>query len=153
MSFQPKEEKDAERKLIIYFANKFGAKIIKLQEDNDDGKTDGIIEHNNKRINVEARRKGFPNHKGRGCFFKDGWKTECLVNDGGIFINESTIRNHKNKGFVYVVEIKGSKPKFSIITKSKIDELLSQPYRETKSTNSGAMQSTKTVPLDWFKEC
>lgn len=152
MSFQPKEEKDAERELIANFAIKIGAKVVKLQEDEDNGKTDGIIEHDGKEISVEARRKGFPNHSGKTLSFIDGWKTRFLVNDGGIFLNESTIKNHKDKGFVYLVEIKGFKPRACAIDVLRINELLNQPIRRMRSTNSGSIQSVKTIPLDWFKE-
>jgi hypothetical protein len=48
--------------------------------------------------------------------------------------------------------IKGCKPRACIIGPSRVKELLQQPYREQKSTNSGNMQSVKIVPLDWFKE-
>ena len=150
MSFQPKEEKDAERQLITNFATKIGAKVIKLQEDNDDGKTDGVIEYDGKEINVEARRKGYPNHSGKAFFFKDGWKNKLLVNGGGIFLNELTIKHHQDKGFVYIVEIRGAKPKAAVINAAKVTELLKQPRRTMKSTNTGVMQSVKTVPLDWF---
>lgn len=152
MSFQPKEEKDAERQLITYFSEKISGKIIKLQDDDDNGKTDGIVEYDGKEISVEARRKGFPNHSGKTLSFVDGWKTRFLVNDGGIFINESTVRNHKDKGFVYLVEIKGSKPRACVIDELRISELLNQPNRRMRSTNSGSVQSVKTVPLNWFKE-
>lgn len=152
MSFQPKEEKDAERQLIENFAAKIGATVIKLQGYNDDGKTDGVIEYSGKEKSVEARRKGYPNHGGKSCNFGQGWKTRFLVNDGGIFLNESTINDHKNKGFFFVVEIKGYKPRSCFINASKVDELLRQPYRNSKSTNSHVMQSVKTVPLDWFVE-
>lgn len=151
MSWQPKAEKDAERELIIAFANTIGAKIIKLQGDSDDGGTDGIVEHNGRLLSVEARRKGFPNHDNvTSRFFVEGWKSKVLTD--GIFLNERTIQNHKNKGFIFVVEIKGFGFKAAIITAERVEELLSQPYRSSKSTNSSAVQSVKTVPLDWFKE-
>ena len=152
MSFQPKEEKDAERQLITNWAVIKGARVIKLQGDNDDGKTDGVVEYNGEETSVEARRKGYPNHSGKACLFSEGWETKFLVNDGGIFLNESTIKNHRNKGFIYIVEIKGFKPRFCFISPSRIDELLSQPYRKMKSTNSGVLQSVKAVPLHWFEE-
>ena len=152
MSFQPKEEKDAERQLITDFAAKIKAKVIKLQGDSDDGGTDGVIEYKGKEISVEARRKGYPNHRGKAFFFNEGWETRCLVNDGGIFLNELTIKNYKDKIFIFVVEINGFKPRSAVITASKVDELLNQPHREMKSTNTGIMQSVKTVPLDWFIE-
>jgi len=152
MPFQPKEEKDAERQLITNFAAKIGGRVISLQEDDDNGKTDGIIEHDSGPINVEARRKGYPNHRGKILSFIEGWKTSFLVNDGGIFLNELTIRNYQNIGFVYLVEIRGFHPRAAIIYKTRVDELLNQPNRMMRSTNSGAMQSVKTVPLDWFKE-
>jgi hypothetical protein len=153
MSFQPIEEKNAERDLIKDFAIKTKRTVVKLQEDNDDGGTDGIVEYNGEKISVEARRKGFPNHRGwSSSAFKDGWESRCLVNDGGIFLNESTIKNYKNKSFIFIVEIKGFKPKHCIIDPPMVDELLKQPHRAMKSTNSGVMQSVKTVPLSWFKE-
>jgi hypothetical protein len=151
MSFQPKEEKDAEKLLIERFAVKIGAEPIKLQDYDDDGKTDGIIQLiSGKTISVEARRKGFENHSGRACLFRDGWNTRFLVNDGGIFLNEMTIRNYRNKGFVFIVEIRGSSPRACIVDEKKVEILLNQPNRKMKSTNSGVMQSVKTVPLDWF---
>jgi hypothetical protein len=142
------QEKFAEKQLIKHFANKFKAKIVKLQGDVDDGKTDGIIEYNNIEINVEARCKGYPNHKGYVTPFKEGWDTKCLTN--GIFLNESTIRNHKQ--FIFIVKIKGFKPRCCLISPSKINKLLQQPYEESKSTNTGKMQSVKKIPLNWFKE-
>src|ERR1035441_4093844 len=99
MAFQPLTEKQAERQLIRDLATKIGATIVKLQEDDDDGKTDGIIEYNGKQYNVEARCKGYPNHRGYVCSFKDGWKTNFLAN--GIFLNELTLKNHKNCDFIY----------------------------------------------------
>jgi hypothetical protein len=154
--FQPQGEKEAERSLIIDFAKKteakFGCKvnIIKLQGDNDDGKVDGIIEYNGKKVNIEVRRKGYPNHKGKVCFFKNGWETEFLIRDGGIFINELTIKNHKDKGFVFIVDINGHPPRMCNLSVSRIKKLLRQPLKKIKSTNSGVLQSVKVVPLKWF---
>lgn len=155
MGWQPSSEKEAERQLIKDWVERKGGKVIKLQDDNDDGKTDGIIEFNGKLLNVEARRKGYPNHKGKVCLFKNGWETEFLLRDGGIFLNERTIKNNKDNGFLFIVDIKGpngSESRSCIINKSRIEELLNQPYREQKSTNSGNMQSVKIVPLDWFEQ-
>jgi hypothetical protein len=148
--WQPIEEKKCERELIRNYACKIDAKIIKLQEDNDDQETDGIIEKNGTQIKVEARRKGYPNHRGRACSFKDGWKTCFLLN--GIFLNERTLSNHKDKGFDFIVEIKGFKPRVAILTPYMVDDLLRQPYQSQKSTNSGVIQSVKSVPLNWFIE-
>lgn len=151
MAWQPREEKDAERQLITTFANKINAKVIKLQGDSDDGGTDGVIDYGGKQINVEARRKGFPNHSGKASYlFREGWASKCLAE--GIFLNEMTIEHYKDKGFIFIVEIKGYKLRGCVVTASKVDELLNQPHREMKSTNSGVMQSVKTVPLHWFKE-
>jgi len=150
--FQPIEEKVAERELINSFAKKINAKVLKLQEDVDDSKTDGIIEHNGKKISVEARRKGYPNHSGHTLSFKNGWKTKFLVSGGGIFLNELTIKNHKDEGFIFLVDIKGFAPKACFINTSRINQLLMQPHRTMKSTNSKVLQSVKTVPLYWFKE-
>jgi hypothetical protein len=150
------EEQEEERQLIIGFVEKnkyapHNSEIIKLQEGNDDGKADGIIKYDGKREPVEARRKGYPNHKGYvSSFLEKGWDSPCLVD--GIFLNESTIRNHKDEGFIFIVKIKGSKPRFCDITPLMIEELLKQPERFMKSTNSGSKQSVKTVPLNWFKE-
>ena len=150
MAFQPIEEKIAERRLITDFAEKIKAKVVKLQEDDDDGETDGFIEYEGKPKRVEARRKGYPNHRGRTFFFSKGWETNFLINDGGIFLNELTIRKSKDKGFIFVVDIMGDK-RAAVINSSRVDELLKQPRREMKSTNSGVMQSVKTLPLAWFK--
>jgi hypothetical protein len=149
-AWQPIEEKNAERELIKNYAAKTNGKVIKLQDDNDDGKTDGTVEWDAEQRNVEARRKGYPNHRGKVCFFKDGWDTTFLAD--GIILNERTIRNHKDKGFDFVVEIKGFKPRVTQITSSMVDELLKQPYQTMESTNSGAVQSVKKVPLGWFQE-
>jgi len=154
MLFQPIEEKIAERGLIENYASKTNAKVIKLQKDQDNGDTDGIIERNGKEICVEARRKGFPNHSGwTSDKFKEGWDSSCLRS--GIYINERTIRNYTDKGFEYAVEIngfKGSKTRAATIDSTMIDTLLKQPRNMVKSTNSCNYQSVKTVPLEWFKE-
>jgi hypothetical protein len=157
MSFQPKSEKEAEWQLIIEFVERgrFGGnkvELIWLQNEEDNGKTDGIIKYKDKFIPVEARRKGFPNHSGKVCSFREGWKTGFLIRDGGIFLNERTIRNYIGKTFIFIVEINGFKPRACIINASRVDELLKQPYREQSNTNSHVIQSVKTVPLDWFKE-
>ncbi len=152
MAFQPYEEKEAERQLIIKFSNKFNGKVIKLQNDNDDKKTDGIVELNGIKYNVEARRKGYPNHNGKAYHFQDGWENKLLKKDGGIFINERTIRNYKNSSFIYIVDIEGANPRAAFINRSRVEELLKQPIRKQKSTNSGVKQSVKVVPLSWF-EC
>jgi hypothetical protein len=152
MSFQPKEEKEAERQLIRDFAKVTNSKVIKLQGDNDDGGTDGVIKYNGKEKNVEARRKGYPNHSGKVLFFEKGWNSRFL--GSGIFLNELTIKKYKDKGegFIFLVDIKGFKPRCCIINNSRVDELLRQPYQSMRSTNSHVKQSVKTVPLDWFKE-
>lgn len=157
MAFQPHYEKEAERQLIISFvaavkSKGYKCEIIKLQEDNDDGKEDGIIEINGKQVNVEVRRKGYPNHKGKTYNFKNGWENDLLLKDGGIFLNELTLNRYKNDNFIYIVDINGFKPRCTYITPLIVNKLLKQPYREQKSTNSGVMQSVKTVPLEWFKE-
>lgn len=164
MAFQPQAEKEAERELIkrlvasLNSQNTFGggeAKILRLQGDDDDGKVDGVIEISlydpTRRIElgVEARRKGYPNHRGEVCRFSQGWKTPFLKN--GIYLNEITIRNHQEKGFLYVVDIKGAETKFAFIKPELVGELLSQPYKPSISTNSGVTQSVKSVPLEWFK--
>lgn len=154
MLFQPIEEKIAERSLIENYASKTNAKVIKLQEDQDNGETDGIIERDGKEVCVEARRKGFANHSGKvSSKFNEGWDSRCLKS--GIYINERTIRNYIDKGFEYAVEInsyKGSKTKAATIDSTMIDTLLKQPRNMVQSTNSGQFQSVKTVPLEWFKE-
>lgn len=136
--FQPYEEKEAERQLIIGFVDKIKfrgkeCKVVKLQSDNDDGKTDGVIELCGKEINVEARRKGYPNHSGKAYFFRDGWQNKLLLNDGGIFLNELTINQYKNSSFIYLVDIKGFKPRACFVTKERVEELLKQPHREQKA--------------------
>jgi len=148
--WQPIAEKQAERELIEIYAYKINAKVIKLQEDFDDGGVDGIIEINGEERRVEARRKGFPSHKGKVRTFPEGWKTGFL--SSGVMINEKTIRNHQDKGFDFVVEIKGCKPRVASISPLQIKELLKQPYRTQPSFNSGTPQSIKTVPLKWFVE-
>lgn len=150
MAWQPIEEKIAERELIKNYAAKTNGKVIRLQDDNDDGKTDGTVEWDGEQRSVEARRKGYPNHRGKACYFRDGWDTKFLT--GGIFLNERTIKSHQDKGFDFVVEIKRFKPRVAQITPSMVAELLKQPFQTMESTNSGAIQSVKTVPLDWFRE-
>jgi hypothetical protein len=155
MSWQPQEEKDAERRLIREFVDRrSNTRIVSLQDDDDDGGTDGVIEREGGGLfAVEARRKGFPNHSGKTCRFDRGWETGFLARDGGIFLNELTIRKHKDRGegFVYLVEIKGCPPRAASVNLSRIDELLSQPHRTMRSTNSRNPQSVKSVPLEWFK--
>lgn len=152
-----KAETIEERKLITEFVIrmedrfKTKIKILKLQGDVDDGLADGIIEIDGIEHSVEGRRKGFPNHEGKTRLFINGWKTKCLVEDKGIFLNESTIRRYKNKGFIYIVDINWFYPKVAIITAAQVDELLRQPFKEELSTNDSGMQSIKTVPLEWFK--
>jgi len=149
------EETQAERALIIGFAAKMKCEVLYLQGDQgnqDNGKTDGIIDHNGKKISVEARRKGYPNYRGHATPFEEGWQTRCLVDDDGIFLNELTINNHQDFGFTFVVEIKGFKPRFCSISPSRVKKLLEQEPRSMKSTNSGVKQSVKNVPLDWFRE-
>lgn len=152
--FQPYSEKEAERQFIREFAEKTGVKVIRLQEDEDDGRADGTIEYNGKQIDVEARRKGYPNHKGKTCHFDKGWNTRFLLEDNGIFLNESTIKYYSNRksNFIYIVDIKGYRPKACYIKSDRIEKLLEQPYRPQKSTNSGVIQSVKLVLLEWFKE-
>jgi hypothetical protein len=152
VTFQPQEEKESERKLIYYLANKLGVRVIRTQDDNDDGGTDGIIEFDNSiRIAVEARRKGYPNHNGKVCYFRDGWNTLCLRE--GIFLNELTIKRYKGKRFIFLVDINGgSKPKVAIMNSKQVDELLKQYGKWQKSTNSGVSQHVKCVPLSWFQE-
>lgn len=131
---------------------KIAVPIIKIQEFNDDGETDGIIFLNGKNENVEARRKGFPNHSGERTDFDKGWDTYYLVNEG-IFLNTSTIKRHRDngEGFFFVVEIKGGGlPRVCYITPERSDELLKQPYRQERSTNTGKLQSVKCVPVKWF---
>ena len=152
---QPKEEKEAERKLIKDFVEKIKScgkecEIVKLQGEVDDGKTDGIIKYSGREICVEARRKGFPNHEGKAYDFVGGWK--CRVLASGIYLNERTIKEYKNRSFIFLVEIKGCKPRFCFITKERVEELLSQPFERAPSTNSGVLQPVKKIPLDWFKE-
>lgn len=152
--WQPIDEKEAERQLIRDYAEKKGCTVIKLQDDADDGKTDGIIEYKGKHVSVEVRRKGYPNHKGRDCEFKRGWETEFLVNEG-IILNEQTIRNHQlSKRFIYIVEIKGPKgPESRVcrVNKARISELLNQPFKQMRSTNSDHWQSVKYFPVSWFE--
>jgi len=157
MPFQPYHEKEAERELIKFFVDHLNkkspgsTKILKLQDDNDDGKADGIIEVEGKKIYVEARRKGFPNHKGKVCSFKDGWETQCLLD--GIYLNETTINNYIGIGFVFLVVIKGFNPRFAVITRSCVKELLKKPSKKEPSTNTKVLQDVKSVPLKWFHEC
>lgn len=151
----PPEERVAERDLVTRYSDSRGGIVVKLQKDNDDGGTDGIFEVNHKRINVEARRKGYPNHSGELTKFsmnlrKYGWS--CLSIKSGIYLNELTIENYKDDGFDFVVEIYGCPPRACEITPARVAELLKQPRRLQKSWNSGSMQSVKLVPLEWFKE-
>lgn len=150
MSWQPPSEKNAERELIKSYAFKKQAKIIKLQADEDDGKTDGIIEKNGKKYNIEARRKGYKNHHGDTCDMPEGWDTSFL--SSGIILNESVVKNHKETGFVFVVDIKKFKPRAALICKKRIEYLLKQPSHIDTSTNSKNKQVTKRIPLNWFKE-
>ena len=152
MKWQPTQEKEAERQLIKDFAEKRGYEVIKLQGDEDDGKTDGVIGRDGKQISVEARRKGYPNHKGKDCTFMSGWETEFLVREG-IFLNERTIRNYESKKFLFIVDIKGpkgSEPRACRIDQTRVAELLKQPHKKMKSTNSHVWQSVKYVPVSWF---
>jgi hypothetical protein len=152
--FQPIEEKDDERSLITRFASGTGATVFKLQEDKDNGEEDGIIVYSERKSKVEGRRKGYPNHRGRSCRFPNGWNTGFL-RTGGIWLNESTIRNHKDGGeefFIYVVEINGDGMRAAKLDQSRIDHLLSLPLRYERSTNSESLQSVKGVPVSLFVE-
>lgn len=150
MTFQTCEEREAEKQLIRLFATRMGAKIIKLQEGEDDGKTDGIIEWEGKQMNIEARRKGFPHPvTGKACEFEAGWESLSLLRDGGIWLNEGVIRNYRNNSFIYIVHIKDCDPKFCVIYPSRNEELLKQPYRE-QANRWGKSQPRKAVPLEWF---
>lgn len=153
MSFQPVEEKIAERELIMRFVDTFPGKmkIVKLQSNIDDGEEDGIIElQNGKQVGLEARRKGFPNHRGKTCYFPDGWETSFLKS--GIFLNELTLKRYLNQWFLYIVEIKDYKPRVAVLSPERVSDCLSQPYKEQRSTNSCRMQSVKAIPLEWFRE-
>ena len=141
--------------MIKNFAHKIGAEVVSLQGDNDDGGTDGVIQRPGREAKcVEARRKGYPNHRGKVCDFPGGWNNYRLVTDGGIFLNELTIQHHKdeNEDFIFLVEIKGFPPRACYINKERTAELLQQPHRIMGSTNSKSDQSVKTVPLNWFKK-
>lgn len=84
MGFQPLAEKEAERQTLRAFAKRYGSEIIKLQPDEDDGGTDGIIVFQGVRLSVEVRRKGYKNHWGKTTKFKHGWNAECLLE--GIYL-------------------------------------------------------------------
>lgn len=147
----PLHEVNAEKRLIKWFARLLGAKIIKLQTNNDDGEVDGILEYKGKMYYIEVRRKGFPNHSGKTTYtYSGGWENYSLRT--GIFLNESTIRNHLDVGFIFIVEIKGCKPRIAVVDPNRVQELLKQPYKEIQSVNSGVMQSVKKVRLHWFAE-
>lgn len=151
MPFQPIEEKETERQVVEKFAATMNFKVIGLQPDIDNGGADGIIEKNGKEYPVEVRRKGFPNHKRIiSNKFKKGWDSECLKS--GIYLNESTVRNHKHVGFIFIVEIEGSKPRYCAISPKMIAYLLKQDSKPAESTNSKSIQLVKNVPLDWFHE-
>ena len=150
MSFQPLAEKEAERELIKSFVRSKGGRVVKLQEDQDDGKADGLVEFGGKTYPVEARRKGYPNHRGKSFNFHGGWDNRYIQE--GIYLNERTIRGHENDNFIFLVEIKGEKPRYAILNKQRKTDLLNQPMEYSKSTNSGSRQSVKKVPADWFKE-
>lgn len=170
-----KEEKDAEIKLIKDFVlaligriqrffkrNDIGIEITKLQDYDDDGGTDGIFRFinifNSKSVSLECRAKGYVNHEGEICEFPRGWQTGFLSK--GIFINESILRRHKEnkENFIYLVDIlcgtglnKHSERRACVIDESRIDELLKQPYKLQRSTNTKNPQSIKLVPLKWFE--
>ena len=151
--WQPIGEKNAERELIEKFSEKKSFKIKKLQNNEDDGGTDGIVSYKGRDLCIEARRKGYPNHKGKVCRFKKGWDTHCLSE--GIFLNERTIRNHIEKGFMYLVEIDfngKSDVRVACVSPKRVKELLSQRYRTQRSTNTGKESSVKCVPKSWFKK-
>lgn len=135
------------------------SKIMKVQSyGNDDGKTDGIIRLyfikeiglEYKDYNVEVRLKGFLNKHGETREYPEGWETKSL--DSGIFINEFTLINHINEGFIYVVKIKNCDPRICFLTKDRIKELLGKSHRSQKSTNKKNDQSVKCIPLHWFIE-
>lgn len=163
MAFQPLEEKEAERKEARNFENWLRSKsgfedsrIIKLQDDEDDGEEDSIIEISGKQIPVEIRRKGYPNHNNKECPFENGWRNKDLVNYG-IFLNERTIRRYVNKTFIFLVVIRYIESenwiidsRVAIITPDRVKELLKQKKRTQESTNSKVKQSIKGVPVKWF---
>lgn len=147
-----REELVLERDLIVKYAATISeSKIIKLQGENDDGDTDGIIGLKGGEIQyVEARRKGFPNHSGKTTRFSKEWETPFLRS--GIFLNESVIKKYITTGFVFLVEIKNCKPRSANIHPQRVAELLKQPHKNKRSTNSRNPQSVKLIPLEWFVE-
>jgi hypothetical protein len=163
MSFQPIEEKESERQLIRRAASAFNShickksfcEILKLQNDDDDGEADGRLKFAGKddsyymELDIEVRRKGYPNHHGETLHLPNGWQTYFLKD--GIFINEITLRKHRGHNFIYLVEIKGFPPRMCVITSEQIETLLKTARRWEKSTNSKSSQSVKCVPLEWFR--
>lgn len=149
------EETAAEISLVQGFAYKAKATITKLQKsEEDDGGTDGIILFEGGEMCIEVRRRGFPNHRGeKKDTLKDGFDSRCLKGvRGGIYLNTSTIERYINKSFIFIVEIEGYKPRYAVITNSRVVELLSQPYRVSISTNTQTPQSVKGVPVEWFEK-
>lgn len=138
-----------ERNLIINFAKSQNYEVYKLQGLKDDGGCDGLLKSPTGEIYpIEVRRKGFANHFGQVTNFPQGWDTWCLRT--GIYLNESTIRKYIGCKFFYLVEIKCCKPRATFINAGKVNELLAQPMKYERSTNSGIWQSVKSVPLNWF---
>lgn len=149
------ETKEAERWQIHFLAKKVKAdEVVKVQENKDDGGTDGIIKWKGKLIAVEARRKGFPNYWGEVCgALSKGWDSNCIKE--GIYLNERIVFDYqlRREQFIYMVEFEGGEKRIRIalINLSRIEELMASPTRWERSTNTGVRQPVKMVPVSWFK--
>lgn len=150
MSFQPQQEKDAERELIETFADAWGFEVLWMQPDNDDGGWDGLLKCYGKDTIIEVRRKGYLNHWGKYYYFDKGWNTWCLVRDQGIYLNELTILKKQGKGFLFLVDIRKFETKVAVISSERVAALLEQPSIPSESTNTGVVQPVKLIPLSWF---
>ncbi len=166
------EEQNKANQLIYRHAAFRKSTVIKSQADVDDGEMDGLLENTEE---LEARRKGFPNHKGEVLnpeMLERGWESDCVKKGTkrfppGLMINERTLRKHTTNGLTLILEFNSEKfqrecprfykeenfaPRYAVITPEQVKELLDQPHRTQRSQNSGSIQSVKFVPLDWFKK-
>ena len=120
----------------------------------DDGGTDFVFACvGSYEMPVECRGKGWPNCDGEESKCKS-WKDKFLI-DGGVDINERTLKNHIGERWIYTVaypdfNMEVGEQRYAIITPEENNEYLLQ-YKKTQiSCNSKRPQSVKGIPLEKF---
>lgn len=147
-----REERIAEVEAIYRYADHKGGIVLSVQDSKDDYGTDGTVLIDGKKVYVEVRRKGFENHSGKSCDFRDGWDNSFLILDG-IYLNIRTINKYDGENpFVYLVEIKDHGWRAATIDQHRIDILLRQRHYYKRSTNSGTKQRVGKVFHCWFTD-